>query len=68
MIVIHPKWVERAGAGDIVRSFQTRGFAVTNCVGSRYFHLVPHEHVRDLAHTLLDDITNLFRPAPQHRR
>jgi nucleoside diphosphate kinase len=41
VIVLHPRWVERAGVGDIVRHFQTRGFDVSNVVGSRFFHLEP---------------------------
>jgi nucleoside diphosphate kinase len=68
VIVLHPKFVEKSGIGDIVRYFQVRGFAVTNCVGSRFYHLIPHEHVRELSRTLLDDIQTIFKPAPQKRR
>lgn len=40
-IVIHPRFAEKAGAGDIVRHFQVRGFDVGNVPGSRFMHVEP---------------------------
>lgn len=38
-VIVFPKWLERAGAGDIVRHFQTRGFEIGNAPGSRFMHI-----------------------------
>ncbi len=61
VVCIHPKWLEQAGAGDIVRHFQLRGFTLTNPAGSRRLHVVP------IPRTPLDETLALFRPAPQRR-
>lgn len=46
MIVCHPKWLERYGAGDIVRYLSMRGFQVTNPTGSRFLHIEEPPPVR----------------------
>lgn len=54
-VILHPSWVATAGIGDIVRHFQTRGFEVSNAVGSRFFHLAPppvRTPPTELEHTL----------------
>jgi hypothetical protein len=62
-IVIHARWLEKSGVGDIVRHFQVRGFDVTgNESGSRYFH------VREKPHPLqadIDKVNALMRPLSQ---
>lgn len=65
MIYLHPAWVSKAGVGDIVRHFQTRGFAISNEVGSRFFHVEPHPQA---PRSLLDETIALFRPNPQRAR
>jgi hypothetical protein len=62
MIYLHPNWVAKAGVGDIVRHFQMRGFAVSNEVGSRFFHVEPHPSTPK---TVLDETVALFRPSTQ---
>lgn len=47
MIVVHQKWLERAGIGDIVRHFQLRGYDVSNQVGSRYFTVSEKKTVQE---------------------
>lgn len=41
MIVLHPKWIHRAGVGDIVRHFDRLGFDVSNRVGSPFLIVKP---------------------------
>jgi hypothetical protein len=65
MIYLHPNWVAKAGVGDIVRHFQTRGFGVSNETGSRFFHVEP---LPAPPRTLLDETIALFRPNPQRAR
>ncbi len=46
-IIVHPSWLHKAGAGDIVRHFQLRGFDVSNQVGSRFFTVSEKKTVQE---------------------
>ncbi len=39
-IYLHPAYVTRFGIGDIVRAYAAEGMAVSNEVGSKFFHVV----------------------------
>ncbi len=40
-VIVFPKWLERAGAGDVVYHWQLRGYDIGNVAGSRFMHVEP---------------------------
>lgn len=53
-VIVFPKWMEKAGAGDVTRHFQRRGFEVLQL--GKYAQVMP------LPATLLDETLQLFKP------